>query len=80
MAQEKYPASCPWDYGPEQKQSDWHEWTLVNGEDFVTFSKVENDQNWFYIRRNYEEVEKFLSYQARLTYQKLLEKGFRLKT
>jgi len=80
MAQEKYPASCPWDYGPEQKQSDWKEWTLVNGEEFVTFSKADGDSNWFYIRRNHEEVEKFLSYQARLTYQKLLEKGFRLKT
>ncbi len=79
MAQEKYPASCPWDLGPEQRQADWDEWTLVNGEEFVTFSKVENDPNWFNIRRNDQEVEKFLSYQARLTYQKLLEKGFRLK-
>ncbi len=79
MAQEKYPASCPWDLGPDQKLSHLGQWTLSNGEEFVTFSKREGDLNWFMIKRNDQEAEKFLAYQARLTYQKLLEKGFKLQ-
>ena len=79
MPQEKYPASCPWDLGPEQKQSGQDEWTLVNGDQFVKFSRNENDVNWFNINKNDEVFEQFLSYQARLTYQKLLDKGFKLQ-
>ena len=79
MAKEKYPANCPWDFGPGQKLSQQDEWTLVNGEEFVKFSKNKNDQNWFNINKNDEIYEQFLSYQARLTYQKLLDKGFTLK-
>ena len=79
MPQEKYPASCPWDLGPYQDQSDQNEWILVNGHEFVKFSKNQTDHNWFNINRNNEIFEKFLAYQARLAYQKLLDKGFRLK-
>ena len=79
MAQEKYPASCPWDLGPNQKQSNQDEWTLVNGHEFVKFSKNKNDDNWFNVNKNNEVFEQFLSYQARLTYQKLLDKGFKLE-
>ena len=79
MAQEKYPASCPWDFGPNQTQCDQAEWTLVNGAEFVRFSKNEHDQNWFNINRNDEIFEQLLAYKARLTYQKLLDKGFKLQ-
>ena len=78
MAREKYPANCPWDLGPDQKLANDAEWTLVNGAEFVKFSKSD-DANWFNINRNDEIFERFLSYQARLTYQKLLDKGFKLK-
>ena len=79
MAKQKYPANCPWDFGPGQKQAHQDEWTLVNGDQFVKFSKNKHDQNWFNVNKNDEIFEQFLSYQARLTYQKLLDKGFRLK-
>ena len=79
MAQEKYPANCPWDLGPNQKQAHLDEWVLVNGDQFVKFSKNKEDQNWFHINKNNEVHEKFLAYQARLTYQKLLDKGFKLQ-
>ncbi len=79
MVREKYPESCPWDFGPNQKQSQQDEWVLVNGTEFVKFTRNKDDQNWFNINKNDEVFEQFLSYQARLTYQKLLDKGFRLQ-
>ncbi len=79
VAQEKYPASCPWDLGPNQTQSHQAEWILVNGPEFVKFSKKENDHNWFNLNRNDEVFEELLAYKARLTYQKLLDKGFKLQ-
>ncbi len=79
MARERYPNNCPWDFGPGQHQADQDEWILVNGDQFVKFSKNQHDQNWFNINRNDEIYEQFLSYQARLTYQRLLDKGFRLE-
>ena len=36
MARQKYPANCPWDLGPGQKQAHQNEWTLVNGDQFVS--------------------------------------------
>ena len=62
-----------------EKYSHLNEWTLVNGNEFVKFSKNQQDNNWFNINRNDEVFEQFLSYQARLTYQKLLDKGFKLQ-
>ena len=79
MAREKYPDNCPWDFGPGQNQAHQDEWILVNGDQYVKFSKNKHDHNWFNINRNDEIFEQFLSYQARLTYQKLLDKGFRLE-
>jgi len=79
MPQEKYPANCPWDLGPKQKQAGQDEWTLGNEGEFVKFSRNKEDPDWFNINRNDEVFEKILAYQARLTYQKLLDKGFKLK-
>ena len=44
MAKEKYPLNCPWDFGPGQKQTHQDEWTLVNGDQFVKFSKDKHDK------------------------------------
>ncbi len=79
MVREKYPESCPWDLGPRQKRSEDGEWTLVNGSDFVKFSRNQDNHHWFNINRNNEIFEQYLAYKARLTYQKLLDKGYKLK-
>ena len=39
MAQEKYPASCPWDLGPDQSMASNPYWLLLNGAETVRFSK-----------------------------------------
>ena len=79
MAQEKYPEKCPWDLGPSQKQSHLNEWTLVNGPEVVQFSRVPDDKYRFNLILNGELREKILLFQARLTYQKLLDKGYKLQ-
>ncbi len=80
MAHDKCPPNCPWDLEPGQQKSQQEEWTLVNGNEFVRFSKNKHDANWFNVNKNDEIFEQFLSYQARLTYQKLLDKGFTLQS
>ena len=79
MAQEKYPEKCPWDLGPNQKQSHLDEWTLVNGTETVKFLRTVDDKYRFNLIFNGEVRDPILLYQARLTYQKLLDKGYKLK-
>ena len=75
---EKYPEKCPWDGGPKQKLATKDEWALRHGIETVVFSKVKDDQHYFIIRTPQKE-EKILAFRARLLYQKLLDKGFRLE-
>ena len=77
MAKEKYPEKCPWDFGPEMTQSNQKNWTMTNGEEVVTFARNKEDQNYFYLTQNHT-LKSILAYQARLTYQKLLDKGYKL--
>ena len=79
MPQEKYPEKCPWDLGPNQNLADKGHWTLLNGVDSVRFSKDESNHHWFNLFYNDELPERMLAYRARLTYQKLLDKGYKLQ-
>ncbi len=74
---EKYPEKCPWDRGPNQPFSNREEWILSCGHELVRFSKNKLDQHYFHIISNDKE-EQVLAFRARLLYQKLLDKGFRL--
>jgi len=47
------------------------------GEANVSFSKNKLDNNYFHVISN-ENEEQILAFRARLLYQKLLDKGFRL--
>ncbi len=79
MPQEKYPEKCPWDLGPKQNLSHLNEWTLVNGLESVKFSKDPNDKHWLILTFNEELSERLLLFKARQTYQKLLDKGYKLR-
>jgi len=74
---EKYPEKCPWDLGPNQHLAKEDNWTLRLGEANVCFSKNKLDNNYFHVISN-ENEEQILAFRARLLYQKLLDKGFRL--
>ena len=76
---EKYPDKCPWDAGPDQARANDPFWIMTNGEDMVTFTRSKMDVNYFYIEKNSEDKKSFLSFQARLTYQKLLDQGYWLE-
>ena len=75
---EKYPEKCPWDGGPSQKLADKDEWILRCGEEIVRFSRNKLDVHHFHIMSNGNE-EQILAFRARLLYQKLLDKGYRLE-
>ena len=75
---EKYPDSCPWDKGPTQTMSDRDEWIMRFGDEFVRFSKNKLDEHHFHIFSNGNE-EQVLAFRARLLYQKLLDRGYRLE-
>jgi len=74
---EKYPEKCPWDLGPNQHLAKEDNRTLRLGEANVCFSKNKLDNNYFHVISN-ENEEQILAFRARLLYQKLLDKGFRL--
>ena len=74
---EKYPEKCPWDGGPDQKLATKEEWVLRNGIETVVFNKHTEDGHYFTIRTPQKE-ETILAFRARLLYQKLLDKGFKL--
>ena len=78
MAREKYPEKCPWDFGPDQHQAQQANWKMINGEEVVIFSRKKDDQNYFYLTEN-NSLKSILAYKARLKYQKLLDKGFKLE-
>ena len=74
---EKYPERCPWDKGPSQEMADREEWILQCGAEVIRFSKNKLNEHYFHVLSNDNE-EQILAFRARLLYQKLLDKGFRL--
>lgn len=78
MVREKYPEKCPWDLGPNQTKSNQENWKLINGPEVVVFAKNKQNDNYFYLTEN-NSLKSILAYKARLYYQKLLDKGYRLE-
>ena len=74
---EKYPEKCPWDLGPKQNLANKEKWTMKMGSINVSFSRNKLDKNYFHVISNDNE-EQILAFRARLLYQKLLDKGFKL--
>tara|TARA_Y100001968_G_C19221720_1_gene650059 strand:+ start:28 stop:294 length:267 start_codon:yes stop_codon:yes gene_type:complete len=75
---EKYPEKCPWDGGPDQKLKNKEEWVMKNGIEIVVFSKNKLDEHYFNVKSLHNE-ETILAFRARLLFQKLLDKGFKLQ-
>tara|TARA_Y100001968_G_scaffold77939_1_gene69245 strand:- start:2 stop:247 length:246 start_codon:yes stop_codon:yes gene_type:complete len=76
---EKYPEKCPWDGGPKQNLAKREEWVMRHGIETAIFSKDKDDEHYFFIKTLQNE-DRVLAFRARLLYQKLLDKGFKLET
>tara|TARA_B100001996_G_scaffold368087_1_gene340286 strand:+ start:383 stop:634 length:252 start_codon:yes stop_codon:yes gene_type:complete len=75
---EKYPEKAPWDLGPLSEYKDRPFWTLKRGSEVVIFSRKDSSQHFFMMQKDDKEPIELLAFQARLTYQQLLDKGFKL--
>ena len=60
-------------------KADQANWKMSNGEEMVIFARNKQDNNYFYLTEN-NSLKSILAYQARLYYQKLLDKGYKLQS
>ena len=79
VKREKYPEKAPWDLGPLSEYKSLQNWRLVRGSEIVIFARKDTDNHYFIMQRDDKEPIEILAFQARLTYQQLLDKGFRLE-
>ena len=79
VKREKYPEKAPWDLGPLSEHKALESWSLVRGSEIVIFARKGDDNHYFIMQRDDKEPIEILAFQARLTYQQLLDKGFKLE-
>ncbi len=79
VKREKYPEKAPWDLGPLSEHKALENWRLVRGSEIVIFARKDDDNHHFIMQRDDKEPLEILAFQARLTYQQLLDKGFKLE-
>tara|TARA_B100001250_G_scaffold398560_1_gene406964 strand:+ start:406 stop:657 length:252 start_codon:yes stop_codon:yes gene_type:complete len=78
VKREKYPEKAP-DLGPLSEHKSLDCWRLVRGSEIVIFARKGEDNHFFIMQRDDKEPIEILAFQARLTYQQLLDKGFKLE-
>ena len=79
VKREKYPEKAPWDLGTLSEHKSLDCWRLVRGSEIVIFARKGEDNHYFIMQRDDKEPIEILAFQARLTYQQLLDKGFKLE-
>ena len=79
VKREKYPEKAPCDLGPLSEHKSQENWRLVRGSEIVIFARKGEDNHYFIMQRDDKEPIEILAFQARLTYQQLLDKGFKLE-
>ena len=77
---EKYPEKAPWDLGPLSEQKEQDCWRLRKGSEIVTIARKKENNHFFLMQKDDKEPLEILAFQARLTYQQLLDKGYKLET
>ena len=79
VKREKYPEKAPWDLRPLSEYKNQDCWRLTRGSEIVIFARKQEDNHFFIMQRDDKEPLEILAFQARLTYQQLLDKGFTLE-
>ena len=68
----------PWDYKSGDNNYQKEPWILKKGTEKISFTRCKMDNSSFTIQKNQERSLVIHSFQARDTYRKLIENGYKL--
>ena len=69
----------PWDLKSDDDNYQKEPWILKKGKEYVTIEKNKRERGKFNLQKNKERVLSLTALQARLTYQQLIEFGYKLQ-
>ena len=75
---EKYPVHIPWDLNTIQSKDSSTQWVLSKADTAYKFTMSRIDNNYLHIQRNDGKSKAYKEYEARFTYQRLLDEGYSL--
>tara|TARA_B100000941_G_C28426056_1_gene511534 strand:- start:602 stop:883 length:282 start_codon:yes stop_codon:yes gene_type:complete len=79
MPLKKKPVPVPWDVNVTDDNYLKEPWILKKGKEFVTIETDNNNRGNFYLQKDDEKRLSLSALQAKLTYHKLLEFGYKLQ-
>ena len=79
MPLRKKPVTVPWDLKVGDDNYIKEPWILKKGKDFITIETDNNNRGNFYLQKDDEKRLSLSALQARLTYQQLLDFGYKLQ-
>ena len=72
-------SQVPWDLRSQDDNYQKEPWILKKGKEYVTIEKNKSERGKFNLQKNKERVLSLTALQARLTYQQLIEFGYKLQ-
>ena len=69
----------PWDYQIDDENYQKEPWILKKGKEYVTIEKDNNNKGFFQLQKDEEKRLSLNASQAKLTYHKLIEFGYKLR-
>ena len=72
-------SQVPWDLRSQDDNYQKEPWILKKGKEYVTIEKNKRERGKFNLQKNKERVLSLTALQARLTYQQLIEFGYKLQ-
>ena len=72
-------SQVPWDLRDQDDNYQKEPWLLKKGKEHVTIEKNKSERGKFNLQKNKERVLSLTALQARLTYQQLIEFGYKLQ-
>ena len=79
MALKKKPLQVPWDLNVDDDNYLQEPWILKKGKEFITIETNNNNRGNFYLQKDDEKRLSLSALQAKLTYQQLIEFGYKLQ-
>ena len=69
----------PWDYKKEDKNYQEEPWVLKKGKEYVTIENDKDHRGNFHLQKDEEKRLSLSALQARMTYQQLIDFGYKLQ-